>query len=111
MQRNQRAVRCARVGGRVQNRLGHWAAFARFVATQATTLAGLALKTSAIFYFEDQTRRAWRGTVNEQKQLEPDQQILLTLRRDLLRIARLPDDFALEYAEAAEQYFSTAECW
>jgi hypothetical protein len=88
-----------------------WAAFARFVATQATTLAGLALKTSAIFYFEDQTRRAWRGTVNEQKQLEPDQQILLTLRRDLLRIARLPDDFALEYAEAAEQYFSTAECW
>jgi hypothetical protein len=45
-----------------QNRLDkQWAVFARFLATQAKTLGGLALKTSAIFYFEDQTRRAWRG--------------------------------------------------
>ena len=80
-----------------------WAAFARFVATPATTLAGLAVKTSAIFYFEDETRRAWRGIVTDQKQLEPEQQILLTLRRDLLRMAGLPDDFAMEYAEADEQ--------
>src|SRR5689334_15243123 len=73
-----------------------WAAFARFVATPATSLAGLAVKTSAIFYFEDQTRRAWRGMINEQT-LEPEQQILLALRRDILRIASLPDDFAMEY--------------
>ena len=77
-----------------------WTAFACFVATPAKTLAGLAVKTSAIFYFEDQTRRAWRGTLKDQKQLEPHQQILLTLRRDLLRIAGLPDDFAMEYGEA-----------
>ena len=86
-----------------------WAAFACFVATPATTLAGLAVKTSAIFYFEDRTRRAWRGLITDAKELEPEQQILLTLRRDLLRIAGLPDDFAMEYAEAAEQYFATAE--
>jgi hypothetical protein len=85
-----------------------WAAFARFVATPATTLAGLAAKTSAIFYFDDQTRRAWRGTIAEQKGLEPEKQILLTLRRDLLHIAGLPDDFAMEYAESAEQGFATA---
>ena len=85
-----------------------WAAFARFVTTPATTLAGLAVKTSAIFYFEDKTRRAWRGMVTDQKELEPEQQILLTLRRDLLHMAGLPDDFAMEYAEADEQYFATA---
>jgi hypothetical protein len=83
-----------------------WAAFARFVATPATTLVGLAVKTSAIFYFEIGLRRAWRGTVSDRRQLEPEQQILLTLRRDLLRIAGLPDDFAMEDAEAAEQYFA-----
>jgi hypothetical protein len=44
-----------------------WAAFARFVATPATTLAGLALKTSAIFYFEDQACRAWRGNCHRSK--------------------------------------------
>ena len=86
-----------------------WAAFACFVGTPATTLAGLAVKTSAIFYFEDRTRRAWQGLITDPKELEPEQQILLTLRRDLLRIAGLPDDFAMEYAEAAEQYFATAE--
>jgi hypothetical protein len=86
-----------------------WAAFAYFVATPATTLAGLAVKTSAILYFEDRARRAWRGLITDPKELEPEQQILLTLRRDLLRIAGLPDDFAMEYAEAAEQYFATAE--
>jgi hypothetical protein len=74
-----------------------WAAFARFVATPATTLAGLAVKTSAIFYFEDRTRRAWRGLITDPKELEPEQQILLTLRRDLLRIAGLADDFAMDY--------------
>ena len=52
-----------------------WAAFARFVATPATTLTGLAFKTSAIFYFADETRRAWRGTLIEKRQLEPDQEI------------------------------------
>jgi hypothetical protein len=46
--------------------------------------------------------------VNEQA-LEPEQRILLTLRRDLLRIAGLPNDYALEYAEASEQYFAAAE--
>jgi hypothetical protein len=86
-----------------------WAAFARFVAMPATSLAGLAVKTSAIFYFEDRTRRAWRGLINDPKELEPEQQILLTLRRDLLRIAGLPDDFAMEYVEAAEQYFASSE--
>jgi hypothetical protein len=86
-----------------------WAAFARFVAMPATSLAGLAVKTSAIFYFEDRTRRAWRGLINDPKELEPEQQILLTLRQDLLRIAGLPDDFAMEYAEAAEQYFASSE--
>jgi hypothetical protein len=86
-----------------------WAAFARFVATPATSLAGLAIKTSAIFYFEDRTRRAWRGLITDPKELEPEQQILLTLRRDLLHIAGLPDDFAMEYAEAAEQYFASSE--
>ena len=85
-----------------------WAAFARFVTTPATTLAGLAVKTSAIFYFEDKTRRAWRGIVTDQKELEPEQQILLTLRRDLLHMAGLPDDFAMEYAEADEQHFANA---
>ena len=87
-----------------------WAAFARFVATPATTLAGLAVKTSAIFYFEDRTRRAWCGLITDTKELQPEQQILLTLRRDLLRIAGLPYDFAMEYAESAEQYSGTPEC-
>jgi hypothetical protein len=68
-----------------------------------------ALKISAIFYFEDRTRRAWRGLITDPKELEPEQQILLTLRRDLLHIAALPDDFAMEYAQAAEQYFATSE--
>jgi len=86
---------------------GQWLAFARFVSMPAATLAGLALKTSAIFYFEDQTRRAWRGRITDHKKLEPEQQILLTLRRDLLRMAGLPDDFAMEYAEVDEQYFAT----
>jgi uroporphyrinogen decarboxylase-like protein len=86
-----------------------WTAFARFVATPAATLAGLALKTSAIFYFEDQTRGAWRSRATDHKKLEPEQQILLTLRRDLLRMAGLPNDFAMEYAEPNEQYFA-AEC-
>jgi hypothetical protein len=86
-----------------------WAAFARFVATPATTLAGLAVKTSAIFYFEDATRRAWQGIETEQTRLEPEQQILLTLRRDLLRMAGLPDDFAMEFGESNEQYFATVE--
>ena len=86
-----------------------WAAFARFVAMPATSLAGLAIKTSAIFYFEDRTRRAWRGLITDPKELEPEQQILLTLRRDLLHIAGLPDDFAMEYAEATEQYFASSE--
>jgi hypothetical protein len=86
-----------------------WAAFARFVATPATTLTGLAFKTSAIFYFADETRRAWRGTLIEKRQLEPDQEILLTLRRDLLRLAGLPDDFAMEYGEVDEQYFGRAD--
>jgi hypothetical protein len=75
----------------------------------ATSLAGLAIKTSAIFYFEDRTRRAWRGLITDPKELEPEQQILLTLRRDLLHIAGLPDDFAMEYAEATEQYFASSE--
>src|SRR5262245_29072561 len=86
-----------------------WAAFARFVATPAATLAGLAVKTSAMFYFKDETSRAWRSLVTDPKQLEPDQQILLTLRRDLLRAAGLPDDFAMEFGERNEQYFATAE--
>jgi hypothetical protein len=86
-----------------------WAAFARFVATPATTLGGLAVKTSAIFYFEDDTRRAWQGMITHQKQLEPEQQILLTLRRDLLRMAGLPDDFAMAYAETHEHYVATPE--
>ena len=86
-----------------------WAAFARFVATPATTLAGLVFKTSAMLYFEDEARRAWRSAVTDPKQLEPDQQILLTLRRDLLRMAGLPDDFAMEFGEINEQYFATAE--
>lgn len=86
-----------------------WAAFASFVTTPATTLAGLAVKTSAILYFEVETRRALRGTVADQKELEPEQQILLTLRRDLLRMAGLPDNFAMEYAEVDEQCFDTAE--
>src|SRR5262245_57113988 len=64
-----------------------WAAFARFVETPAITLAGLAVKTSAILYFEVGTRRAWGGTVADGKELEPEQQILLTLRRDLLHMA------------------------
>jgi hypothetical protein len=83
-----------------------WAAFARFVATPAATLAGLAVKTSAMLYFEDEARRAWRSAVTDPEQLEPDQQILLTLRRDLLRMASLPDDFAMEYGESNEQYFA-----
>jgi hypothetical protein len=86
-----------------------WAAFARFVATPATTLAGLAVRTSAIFYFEDETRRAWRSMITDQKQLEPEQQILLTLRRDLLRMAGLPGDFAMADAEADEQYVAAIE--
>jgi hypothetical protein len=86
-----------------------WATFARFVATPATTLVGLAIKTSAIFYFDYATRRAWRGRNTDEKQLEPEQQILLTLRRDLLYMAGLPDDFAMGYAEADEQYFATLE--
>ena len=86
-----------------------WAAFARFVATPAATLAGLAVKTSAMLYFEDEARRAWRSAVTDPKQLEPDQQILLTLRRDLLRMAGLPDDFAMEFGEINEQYFATAD--
>src|SRR5262245_34829330 len=84
-----------------------WAVFARFVATPATTLVGLAIKTSAILYFEDEMHRAWRGLITDQKQLEPEQQIFLTLRRDLLRMVGLPDDFAIVYAEADEQYFAT----
>jgi hypothetical protein len=86
-----------------------WAAFDRFIATPATTLAGLAVKTSAIFYFDDKTRRVWRGINTDQKQLEPEQQILLTLRRDLLRIAGLSDDFAMAHAEAHEHYVATPE--
>ena len=86
-----------------------WAAFARFVATPAATLAGLAVKTSAMLYFEDEARRSWRSAVTDPKQLEPDQQILLTLRRDLLRMAGLPDDFAMEFGEINEQYFATAD--
>ena len=62
-----------------------------------------------MFYFEDETRRAWRGVVTDPKQLEPEQQILLTLRRDLLRMAGLPDDFAMEFGEINEQYFATAD--
>ena len=38
-----------------------WVAFARFVATPAATLGGLAVKTSAMLYFEDEARRAWRN--------------------------------------------------
>jgi hypothetical protein len=53
--------------------------------------------------------RAWRGELNDQKQLEPEQQILLTLRRDLLRMAALPDGFAMEFVEANETSFGTAE--
>jgi hypothetical protein len=86
-----------------------WAAFARFVATPATTLAGLAVKTSAILYFEDETRRAWEGIVTDQKRLEPEQQILLTLRRDLLHMAGLPDGFAMEFGQSNEQYFANAD--
>jgi hypothetical protein len=86
-----------------------WTAFARFIQTPATTLAGLAVRTSAIFYFEDRTRRAWRGMATDQMQLEPEQQILLTLRRDLLGMAGLPADFAMEYVETAEQQFITDE--
>jgi hypothetical protein len=86
-----------------------WAAFAHFIATPAKSLAGLAVKTSAIFYFDDKTRRAWQGIVIDQKRLEPEQQILLTLRRDLLRLAGLPDDFAMEFSESHEQYFGSAE--
>ena len=86
-----------------------WAAFAHFIATPAKSLAGLAVKTSAIFYFDDKTRRAWQGIVIDQKRLEPEQQILLTLRRDLLRLAGLPDDFAMEFSESYEQYFGPAE--
>jgi hypothetical protein len=86
-----------------------WAAFARFVATPATTLVGLAIKTSAIFYFDYETRRGWRSMSPDQKQLEPEQQILLTLRRDLLRMAGLPNDFAMAYAETHEHYVATPE--
>jgi hypothetical protein len=86
-----------------------WAAFARFVATPATTLAGLAVKTSAIFYFDLETRRAWQGSITDRKRLEPEQQILLTLMRDLLRMAGLPDDFAMADAEADEQYVAAIE--
>jgi hypothetical protein len=86
-----------------------WAAFARFVATPAATLAGLVVKTSAIFYFDDKTRRAWENIMADQKRLEPEQQILITLRRDLLCMAGLPNDFAMEFADSNEQYFVTAE--
>jgi hypothetical protein len=59
----------------------------------------------------ERTKRvvSWRGIVSDPKQLEPEQQILLTMRRDLLRMAGLPDDFAMEYAEVDDQYFATAE--
>jgi hypothetical protein len=75
----------------------------------AATLAGLAVKTSAIFYFDEKIRRAWQGVLTDQKRLEPEQQILLTLRRDLLRMAGLPDEFAMAFGETDEQYFATAE--
>src|SRR5262245_18076064 len=86
-----------------------WAAFARFAATPATTLVGLAIKTSVIRYFDYEARRAWRGITTGQRQLEPEQQIFLTLRRDLLRMAGLPDDFAMAHAEADGQYFVTTD--
>jgi hypothetical protein len=39
--------------------------------------------------------------------LERHQEILLTLRKDLLRMAGLADDLAMEYAEGDEQYFGS----
>jgi hypothetical protein len=66
----------------------------------------MAFKTSAMLYFDDEAQYAWKGSVGDRRQLEQDQEILLELRKDLLRFAGLPDDFALEFAEGKEQYFA-----
>ena len=82
------------------------AAFDRFLATPADTLAGMAFKTSAMLYFDHEAQYAWKGIVVDRQSLEQDKEILLELRKDLLRFAGLPDDFALEFAEDREQYFA-----
>ena len=81
-------------------------AFVRFLATPAKTLTGMAFKTSAILYFDYEAQYAWKGSVGDRQRLEQDQEILLGLRKDLLRLAGLPDDFALEFAEGKERYFA-----
>ena len=63
----------------------------------------------AILYFDDEAQYAWKGSVVDRQGLEQDQEILLELRKDLLRFAELPDDFALEFAEGKEQYFAKIE--
>jgi hypothetical protein len=65
----------------------YWDAFNRFLGTPAKTLAGMVFNTSAMLYFDDEAQYAWKGSVGDRQQLEQDQEILLELRRDLLRLA------------------------
>jgi len=83
----------------------YWEAYNRFLGTPAQTLTGMAFKTSAILYFDYEAQYSWKGSVGDRQNLEQQQEILLELRKDLLRFAGLPDDFALEFAEGNEQYF------
>jgi hypothetical protein len=45
------------------------AAFARFLATPAKTLVGMAFKTSAMLYFDYEAQYAWKGSVGDRQHL------------------------------------------
>jgi hypothetical protein len=71
-------------------------AFDRFIAMPASSLHGVALKTGAFLHFAGVARNAWlTGNTDD---LECDHKMLLSLRRDLLRLAHLPDAYGMEFS-------------
>ena len=73
---------------------------ALLIAAPASTVRGLALKTSAFLHFDLNASEAWAG-LSYAKPTKA-QRILLSLRDDLMRLANLPRDLAIEHMNAVE---------
>ena len=67
------------------------------MATPAKTLTGIAFKTTAFLHFDYEARRTWRGDTLDG--IDYEQQIMLSLRKDVLQLAGLPRDFGSELIE------------
>ena len=70
------------------------AAVEAFVAAPTDTFRGLALKASAVLHLDLDLQDGWRK--GNRKDIAEEGLVLLSLRDDLLRLAGLPSNFAIQ---------------